>query len=94
MQTSAMLGLLAVALLVGPLLTGPLLLVLGFWAAVLLVVCWVGLLAAVDIWATRHHFSRLRHTYLVEEAKLHAEIRRLRAVRGNGKAEDQEEGES
>jgi len=86
MQTSAMLGLLAVALLVGQLISGPPLLVLLFWGAVMLVLGWVGLLALVDIWATKHHFGRVRQAFLAEEAKLQAELRRLKAAGGNGKA--------
>ena len=49
-------------------------------------VLWVALLALVDMWATKHHFGRLRHRCLVEQAKLEAEARRIRSVRGNGKA--------
>ncbi len=89
MQTSAMLGLLAAAVLVGYVLTVWLRsgwFALVFWMAVIGVACWVALLAAVDIWATKHHFGRLRHHCLVEQAKLQAEIRRIQAVRGNGKA--------
>ena len=87
-QTSGLLGLLAVAIFVGRLIltTGPPLLVLIFWIGVLLVLGWMALLALVDIWATKHHFGRLRQTYLIEEAKLQAELRRIRAARGNGKA--------
>ena len=85
MQTSTLLGVLAVAVLVGPLITEPPLLVLAFWGAVLVVVLWVLLLAAADALATRLHFTRLRDDYLIEQAKLQAEIRRLRAIRGNGR---------
>ena len=95
MQTSAMLALLAVAVFVGYLLTvwlrsawfAPV-----YWIAVMGVACWVALLAVVDIWATRHHFGRLRHDCLVEQAKLKAEIRRIQSVRGNGKAGTRHEG--
>ena len=95
MQTSAMLGLLAVAMLVGYLLTGWLnsgWFALIFWTAVMGVACWVGLLALVDIWATKHHFDRLRHHCAVEQAKLQAELRRIQAIRGNGKAITKNEG--
>lgn len=88
MQTSAMLGLLAVAILVGQLIALRIesrVLLLSYWGGVLLVVGWVGLLAVVDMLATKHHFSRLRQGYLVEQAKLQAELRRIRAARGNGK---------
>ena len=86
MQTSAMLGLSAVAVLLGQYLREPPLLVLIFWIGVLLLVFWVVLLALVDIWATKRHFGRLRQAYLSNEAKLQAEIHHLRAARGNGKA--------
>jgi hypothetical protein len=89
MQTSAMLGLLAVAIFVGQLVTARIeskLFVFGYWGGVLLLVVWVALLAVVDLLATKHHFSRMRHTYLVEHAKLQAELRRFQTSRGNGKA--------
>ena len=84
-----MLGLLAVGVFVGQLVTTRIesrLFVIVYWGGVLVMVCWVGLLAVVDLLATKHHFSRMRHTYLVEQAKLQSEIRRLQASRGNGKA--------
>jgi hypothetical protein len=89
MQSSAMLGLTAVAIFVGQLLTPRIeskLFSLAYWGGVLLVAGWFALLAVVDLLATKHHFNRLWQTYLVEQAKLHAEIRRLRATRGNGRA--------
>jgi amino acid permease len=89
MQASAMLGLMAVAIFVGQLVVPRIesrLLASAYWGAVLLMVGWVGLLAAADVLATKHHFTRLRQTYLIEQAKLHAEIRRMQATRGNGKA--------
>jgi amino acid permease len=88
MQTSALLGLLAVAIFVGQLVivhVQPRLLLLAYWGAVLLLICWMALLAVADILATKHHFGRLRQTCIVEQAKLQAKIRRIRAVRGNGK---------
>jgi hypothetical protein len=87
-QTSAMLGILAVAMLVGYVLTlwlGSRVFALAFWSALVLVVGWTCLLALVDMWATKHYFGRVRHNTLVEQAKLRAEIRRLEAFRGNGK---------
>ena len=88
MQTSAMLGVLAVAMLVGYVLTlwlGSRVFALAFWSAIILVVVWTCLLALVDMWATKHYFSRVRNESLVEQAKLRAEIRRIQAFRGNGK---------
>ena len=88
MQTSAMLGFLAVILLAGEFLTRWLhsqLFFAIYWIATLLLVLWVVLLAAVDIWATQYHFGKLRQKCLIEQAKLHAEIYRVRSMRGNGK---------
>jgi phosphatidylglycerophosphate synthase len=90
MHTSATLGLLAVMVLVGYLLTLWLrssLLALLFSASVMVLTCWVVLLAAMDIWATKRHFGRLRQNCLVEQAKLEAQIRRIQAIRGNGKGD-------
>ena len=89
MHTSAMLGLLAVVTLAGYLLTlqfrsGWLALV--FSGSVMVLACWVVLLALMDMWATKRHFGRLRQDCLVEQAKLEAELRHIQAVRGNGKA--------
>jgi hypothetical protein len=92
MQTSAMLAVLAVAMFIGHLLTMWLesrTFAVVFWGAVMLVLCWVGLLATADVWATKHHFGRLRDECLVEQAKLQAELRRIQAVRGNGKKDSE-----
>jgi hypothetical protein len=42
----------------------------------------------MDIWATKRHFGRLRQDCLVEQAKLESQIRRIQAIRGNGKGEN------
>ena len=93
MQTSGMLGVLAVALGVGYGLTIWLrsdVFIGVFWLAMMLLACWVALLALADVWATKYHFGRLRQDNLVEQVVLQAEIRRIQAVRGNGKAESGE----
>jgi len=90
-----MLGLTAVAVFVGQLVVPRIesrLLASAYWGAVLLMVGWVSLLAAADVLATKHHFTRLRQTYLVEQAKLHAQIRRMQATRGNGQAAKRDHG--
>jgi UDP-N-acetylmuramyl pentapeptide phosphotransferase/UDP-N-acetylglucosamine-1-phosphate transferase len=88
MQTSAMLGIVGVAILIGYILTlwlrSPAFTIV-FWIAIILVLFWTCLLAVVDVWATKHHFSRQRDHCLIEQAKLRAEIRRMEAFRGNGK---------
>ena len=84
MQCSAMLVLLAVAVFVGQWITAPLLAVL-FWGGTLLIVAWLALLAVADIIVTVHHFQGLRADCLIEQAKLKAEAKRIKAAGGNGK---------
>ena len=89
MQTSAMLGLLAVTVFLGQLVvsqTESKVVELACWSVALLLAGWVSLLALVDMLSTRYHFNRMRHDYIVEQAKLQAELHRIQAARGNGKA--------
>ena len=96
MQTSAMLAVLAVALSAGHAATNWWInsgwFAALFWLATMLVACWVGLLALVDIWATKHYYGRLHHNCLVERAKLEAELRRVQSVGGNGRKRGQGSG--
>jgi hypothetical protein len=96
MQTSAMLGLLGVAIITGQVLTPRLhskLFAMLFWGCVLVLVLWMGLLALADIIATQHHFGRLRTDNIVERAKLQAEARRLKQILpGNGRARKTKDG--
>lgn len=86
MQTSGLLAGAAVALLVGQWIpeTVPRTFRIIFWGGVVFVVFWVILLALADIVAIAHYYGRLRTTYLVERAKLQAQLRRVQAARGNG----------
>jgi len=80
MQTSAIVGLLAVALSAGhflPLWIHSNWFHLGFWCAALLVACWLGLLGMADMWATKRHFARQQDRDLLERVRLAAEARRL-----------------
>ena len=89
MQTSAMLALLAVALFLGEWLTGVVesgWFGIIYWLGVLAVVIWVALLALADVLATKFHYDRLRRGYLIERAKLEAELRRIRRAQGNGRS--------
>jgi len=88
MQTSAMLAVLAVALAGGHAATlwwirsGWFAAV--FWIAVMLLACWVGLLALADIWATNRYYRLLRDNYMIQRAKLEAELRRNQPVDDDG----------
>ncbi|MFZ5832541.1 MAG: hypothetical protein ACOY3P_20835 [Planctomycetota bacterium] len=77
MQTSAMLGILAVALFAGVYLRHPPWLVIAYWVGVMLLGVWVAMLALSDAVASRLHFSRVRDEYVVEQAKLQMEMRRV-----------------
>jgi peptidoglycan/LPS O-acetylase OafA/YrhL len=90
-QTSGMLGVLAVAIFISPWMTGPPWLFGLYCFTMLVLVLWVAVLAMIDLWVTRHYYQRLRDGYLAEEAKLQAELRRLRAAKGNGKARRDED---
>jgi hypothetical protein len=88
MQTSAMLGLLGIAILIGHWITSPPLPRLAppiYWGVVVLAVFWLGLLAMADLLVTRHHYRRLHDDYLVQQARLQAELRRIQDAHGNGK---------
>jgi uncharacterized membrane protein YesL len=95
MQTSAMLGILALIIFTGDFLTRWLhseLLFTIYLFTMLLLVIWVVVLAAVDIWATQYHFAKLRQKCFIEQSKLQAEIQRVKSVRGNGKPPTKKDG--
>ena len=91
MQTSAMLGVLGVAIFVGQLLMAwpaSRLLPVIYWSGVLALVLWMALLALADMAATSFYYSREKTSSIVEHAKLQAELRRVRekeAKARNGK---------
>ncbi len=86
MQTSAMLGLLAVTIFIGHWMTSPPLAPLAwliFWGFVVLLVLWMSLLAMADLLVTRFHYRRLRDDYLAQQTRLQAELRRLPEAQAN-----------
>jgi len=84
MQTSALLGILGLAIMFGSLIRGPWWFVAIFWVGVLLVLAWLALLALADVVATKLYFGRLHADYLAEQAKLQVQLRRAKRCRGNG----------
>jgi len=90
MQTTAMLGIVALALPLGVLIirywpkVG-----VFYWGVVLLIVLWVILLAMLDAWTTHYYYGRLRDGFVIEQAKLQAELNRLQGGRRNGKPSSQ-----
>jgi len=88
-QTSALLGVVGMGVLVGRLLLvlrAPPLVVLFFWCGVMLLAVWLGLLAVADMVCTQSYFGRLKQNYMIEEARLKAELKRIERTRGNGRA--------
>ena len=88
MQTSGMLGVLAIALLAGCWVKSPPLSPLMFtiyWGGVILIVIWLGMLAVVDIISTKFYFGRVKRDYMIENARLEAQARRLQRAQGNGR---------
>jgi uncharacterized membrane protein YgcG len=87
MQSSAMLGVLAVGIFVGQWVSEVArpAIVFIFWGGVALLVLWVAVLAVTDILATKYYYGRLRQGFLVEQAKLQARLRRMEEARRNGR---------
>ncbi len=95
-QTSAMLAVLGVGLVIGQVLIrfrvgGPWMIVV-YWAVLIVLILWLALLAVADMVATQLYFGRLRQDHLVEEARLKAQLRQWRqqqqqaqVANGNGK---------
>ena len=80
MQTSAMLALAGVALVIGQLIppqAHPSLFVF-FWTGVVLLLFWVVLLALADAAATRSHVGRLLRERTAERSRLEQELLRLK----------------
>jgi hypothetical protein len=89
-QTSAMLGILGIAVLVGQLLRPPVprAVILAYWAATVLLSSWIVLLAVADMVSTRMFFGRIHHGYLVEATRLRREFRRAERIRNKGQTEN------
>lgn len=90
LQTSALLTLAGVALIVGQLIPArawPSLFVF-FWCGVVLLLMWVVLLALADAASTRAYVGRLRNQRSAERSKLEQELMRLKRLRQDGRPPD------
>ena len=58
-----------------------------FWCVLLLIVVWIGVLAAADWVASRYYFETLQTDQQTEHAAIKAELDRLRSREGNGRAD-------
>lgn len=81
MQTSGMLVVLGIALVLGCWIRSPLL-TLFYWAGVAFWTLWICLLAAADAAASRYHFALAQRDVLLEQLKLQT---RLRQTEGDDK---------
>lgn len=81
LQTSALLGLLGAAIFVGQLLLDAVhspRFHVGYWIGVLALVLWIALLAIADMAATSVYYSREKTDFVVQHAKLQAELQKAR----------------
>lgn len=86
LQASGMIGLVGLAMLCGQFVPRDWPRTIAMlWSGIMLVVLWVMLLAMADALATHQHFARIRRENLAEQAKLQAELRRLKSQQGNGR---------
>ena len=85
MQSSGMIGLVGLGMVVGQFILAPLLLV-GFWTAIIGLLVWIVLLALADTLATKQHFSRVRHKNLAEHAREHAALQQQLRSQDDGEA--------
>jgi hypothetical protein len=83
MQASIMIGIAGVAILASAWLPDKPLVQLTYWAAVVILVAWIALLACADLLATRHYFGQAQLDHVVEHARLRAQLRRHQHE-GNG----------
>ncbi len=88
-QSSAMIGLVGLAILVGHFMRPPVSPLLAglYWIGVILLVGWTGLLALLDMLATRLFYANAHQANAVEQVRLKAALRRAETVGGNGKNE-------
>ncbi len=80
-QTSALIGLLGAAILGGQLLIDKVhswRLQVAWWIGIVALVLWIVLLAIADLAATSFFYSREKSDFVVEHAKLQAELRKAR----------------
>jgi len=90
LQTSALLTLAGIALVVGQLISPrawPTLFVF-FWCGVALLLAWVILLALADAAATRAYIGRLRSQRTAERSKLEQELMRIKRRRQEGQPQE------
>ena len=58
----------------------------AYWMGVVLVVCWMTLLAFADLVSTRMHYGRVQQDQMEERASLEAELDQIRRRGSNGRS--------
>ena len=70
------------AILVGPLIESPLANIF-YWEFVVLLACWMGVLALADLRAAHYHYGLERDQHRIDLAKLKVELERAAARQRN-----------
>ena len=83
-QTCVMIAIVGVAVILGIWVTD-VRAAAAYWLGVVLLVCWMALLAVVDLVATRMHFGRLHRDQQAERIVLEAELDQIRRRGSNGR---------
>jgi len=73
-----MIGVVGLAMFFGQFVTRWPLLAAFYWSGILLLVLWFLLLAVADMISTSQHYNRLQRDRTIEEAKLQAQLARLK----------------
>jgi len=81
--TSALLGLVGVAMIVGYWLPASIVSVY-FWGVVMLVVLIIMILAVIDLLKTRRHYAELQQANRRRQGELESQIDQMRTARSNG----------
>ena len=84
-----MIGVVGLAVIGGIWISEPIFFV-AYWAAVTVVVFWIGILALADLVSTRFYYAQLRQKNLTMHASLRAELERIRNREANGRPEPEE----
>lgn len=80
MRTSGLIGVVGVMMFVGVAVIDPLASVI-YWMAVLILVCWIALMALADFRSTHVFYEQQRDGFLRERAALDAELKRLKHLK-------------
>lgn len=88
--TSILIGLVGVAVLPAKWITSPSAGLL-YWSGVLVLVCWIAILALSDVRGIKRHYQREQSSMAGERADIEADLKRAQRIANNGDPFDQSE---